>query len=149
MYQEFTKKALRCNGGRDHSNAASPKSQMSRGNFLRSVCFALLVASITFSGCKKDDDNGKVSKILIGTWRSTATSTGNYTEYTFRANKTYVEIFSGMPSLNNTGTYDFSELSHGAYRITLTSESGTTRGHNCSFPDAKTMYLNGTMYLKR
>jgi hypothetical protein len=44
------------------SNGVSPKNQMSRGNFLRKLCFAFLAAGIIFAGCGKDngkdDDNG-------------------------------------------------------------------------------------------
>ena len=41
-------------------NEASPKSHTSRGNFLRYI-FALLIVSILFVGCKKDDEGGDSS----------------------------------------------------------------------------------------
>ena len=37
-------------------NGRSSKSQTSRVNFLRQVCFILLVAGVILIGCKKDDD---------------------------------------------------------------------------------------------
>ena len=44
-------------------NGASPKSQMSRRNFLVTLCGALFAAGILFSGCSKDDTNP-----LLGLW---------------------------------------------------------------------------------
>ena len=40
-------------------NGHSSKSHRSRCNILRRACFALLTASIIFSGCDKDDDKNK------------------------------------------------------------------------------------------
>ena len=51
---------------RNHSkNEASPKSQMSRENFLRKVCFAVLtiVLSLTFVACDKDDSKTGTSVV--------------------------------------------------------------------------------------
>ena len=39
-----------------HKNGDSPKTHSSRANFLTMTCFALMSASIIFSGCDKDDD---------------------------------------------------------------------------------------------
>ena len=51
MLQTFTKTALWCNGGRDHSkNAASPKSQMSRENFL--LFSVLLFVFVLLQSCE-------------------------------------------------------------------------------------------------
>ena len=54
-------------------NEASPKSQMSKENFLRKVCFAALtiVLCFAFVSCGKDDDGDSpsFSSSLTGTWK--------------------------------------------------------------------------------
>jgi hypothetical protein len=49
-------------------NGASPKSQMSRGNFFKKSCFALLAAvlSLTFVACGKDDKGEKMYELITG-----------------------------------------------------------------------------------
>ena len=47
-------------------NGASPKSLMSRGNFLRKVCLGLLAASIIFCGCGKDNNEISKSDDFVG-----------------------------------------------------------------------------------
>ena len=58
MYQTFTKTALWCNGGRNHSkNGASPKSQMSRKNFL--LFSILLFVFVLLQSCGASEKIGK------------------------------------------------------------------------------------------
>ena len=62
-------------------NWANSKSQMSRGNFLRKVFFALFFASIVFSGCGGSSGKPSVScekqtDQIIGVWKLISTDTG-------------------------------------------------------------------------
>jgi len=73
---------------RDHlKNGASPKSQTSRGNFLRIAYFSLLAVSIIFSACKKDndDDNNGIMKLEI--------SVENGKEYSSRIDKVKLFVY--------------------------------------------------------
>jgi len=76
MFLKIKKTAVANQSGametRDHStcasrsaskNGASSKSQMSRGNFLRKACFAVLAAGVIFGGCGKDDDKDSSGEI--------------------------------------------------------------------------------------
>jgi ribosomal protein L14E/L6E/L27E len=55
-------------------NGASPKSLMSRGNFLKMLCGALFIAGVVFSGCKKDDDS-KDDNLVSSPFDGTITAT--------------------------------------------------------------------------
>jgi uncharacterized membrane protein YphA (DoxX/SURF4 family) len=50
-------------------NGRSSKSQMSRGNFLRKICFVLLAIVFIFSGCeKKGGGEDDAASGFYGTW---------------------------------------------------------------------------------
>ncbi|MCL2329523.1 MAG: hypothetical protein FWC39_13570 [Bacteroidetes bacterium] len=51
MYQKIKNTALRCNGGRDHSNAACPKSLTSKRNFLMTATLLLIFGAFMQSCC--------------------------------------------------------------------------------------------------
>ena len=97
----------------DHSkNGVSPKNQRSRGNFLASVCFALLAVSIIFCGCSKDKDdnngngNGEEKVQLL----KTMTIGGDYIiEYVYDEDDritAILEYSNGV--LQNTETFTYS-----------------------------------------
>jgi len=86
---------------RDHSNGVSPKNQRSRGNFLIVVCFALLVASITFVGCQKDNDK-------LGAKKNHFTSPEEYIEnpsVSDALNESGVPVYGGNNPPALAGTY--------------------------------------------
>ena len=70
----------RAMGARDHSkNGASPKSQMSRGNFFKITCFAL--ASIIFYGCATDVALKDNSEDIVFDGRTVIAKVENGNEY--------------------------------------------------------------------
>jgi len=74
---------------RDHfKNGASSKSLMSRGNFLRKACFALLAASIIFGGC--DDKTDKEEQTGIDVQNKDELTQETFAHEMFGSNVTFV-----------------------------------------------------------
>ena len=71
MLQYFKTNEAAANDGRAmesktiSKNGASPKSQMSRGNLLKILCFALFATVLIFSGCNKDKNGDKDDGYLV------------------------------------------------------------------------------------
>ena len=119
MYQKNETAALRCNGGRNHSNTASSKSQMSRmdKNLVKFFGIIVLCSAISFSiaGCggglfgNDDEERGEPTVTINGTAKITETISAIASSNNFSGDYKWEYTSYSNAAAHQWNTYSFDE----------------------------------------
>ena len=140
MLQKFTKTALRCNGSKNHSNAASPKSLMSRGNIL-----IFLVAMLLGVGVNSGFAQATSGSCGAGlTWQ--LTGTGNNLTLTISGTGAMDDYYSSAPWYSNRTSIRNIVIKDGVTRIGWSAFHGCSSLTSVTIPEGVTRIGNEAFY---